>query len=226
MRHQSSADRWPRILILFCSMREKHQVLLAMSIFSSCCYGSVQQLPENIATQLPKDHEAILIETGDFNDDRATDYLVVAVAKAERQKFSSGEPAPKRWLLVFIQAGPGKFALVGRNSEVAFAADYGMQCDPLLDSGGIVAKGPYFTVENSESCGSHWTDYITFRYDKPKGRFVFHKRIFEAWMLNSSTKPDAPALIRSSRKVIVADRTQTILLNDYLPQSDAVQPPK
>jgi len=206
-------------------MCEKHQALLALLIFSSCCHGTEQRLPENIADQLPKDHEALLVETGDFNEDRATDYLVVAGAKSEKRKFSSGEPAPKRWLLAFIQTGPGKFTLSGRNSEIAFAADYGMQCDPLLDSGGVVAKGSYFTVENSEACGAHWTDYITFRYDKQKSRFLFHKRIFEAWVLNSSSKPDAPALVRNSRKVTTMDRAKPILLDDYFP-SGATQSPK
>jgi hypothetical protein len=198
-------------------MFKKQQVLLVLSVFSSCCHASAQQFPENIANQLPKDQEAILIATGDFDEDRATDYLIVTGAKSERLKISSGEPAPKRWLFAFINTGAGRFALSGKNADIAFAADYGMQCDPLLDSGGVVTKGPYFTVENSEACGAHWTDYITFRYEKQNGRFVFHKRIVEAWVLNGSIKPDAPALIRNSRKVTTMDRTKPILLDDYSP---------
>lgn len=205
-------------------MLEKNQAFLTLLIFSPwCSYGSAQLLPEAIAAQLPNAHEAILVEIGDFNEDGAPDYLVVAGAKSEKQKVSSGDSAQKRWLLAFIQTSPGRFTLSGKNSEIAFAADHEMQCDPLLDSGGVATKGSNFTVENSEACGAHWTDYITFKYDKRRNRFVFHKRIFEGWVLNSSTKPDAPALVRRNRVVTTADQNKPVFLDDYSQSSDATQ---
>jgi len=172
-------------------------------------------LPRAITQQLPSGYEVIKSQAGDFNQDELPDYIVIAGDKREKQLAESGEPAPKRWLLAFIQASAGTFKLVGKNQEVAFAADQAMQCDPLLDSGGITTKGLYFTVENSTACGEHWTDYITFKYDKEHGKFLFHKRITEAWKLNSSEEPGADALVRSQRHVTSARANKPIVLNDY-----------
>jgi hypothetical protein len=192
---------------------------IAATLFSlaSFCAGT-EPLPEAIVRQLPQGYEAIMVKTGDFNEDQAKDYLVVVGMKSEKQIVGSGKPAPNRRLLAFIQAGPDNYTLVGENEEVAFAADQAFQCDPLLDSGGIATKGSYFTVENDAACGEHWSDFITFKYDKNRRRFFFHKRIVEVWELNTSTGPDAQALVLRNRKVTSANRSKPIALNAYVAQ--------
>ncbi|MGZ5201903.1 MAG: hypothetical protein ACXWC4_19260 [Telluria sp.] len=107
---------------------------------------------------------------------------------------------------------------MGENEEVAFAADQAFQCDPLLDTGGIATKGAHFTVENDVACGEHWSDFITFKYDKKRRLFFFHKRIVEVWEFNTSTKPDAQALVLRHRKVTAANRSKPVSLNSYSPQ--------
>lgn len=199
-------------------MKQAIQGIAAALFVLASSHAFAESLPQAIVSQLPKGYEAILVQAGDFNQDKAKDYLVVAGMKTENQPGDSGEPAPRRWLLAFIQTSSGKYTLVGKNEKVAFAADQGGQCDPLLDSGGLVTKGPYFTVENSVACGDHWTDDITFKYDKRHGGFLFYKRIFEAWRLNTSTKSDAEALVRSNRTVTSANRDKPIALDNYSPQ--------
>ncbi len=62
--------------------------------------------------------------------------------------------------------------------------------------GGVIAvEGRYFTVENGVACGQHWTDYVTFRLDPAAGRFVFDNERTQSWSLNTSTAPDAEALV-------------------------------
>lgn len=176
------------------------------------------ELPPTIESQIPKGYEAMIIRSADFNDDKARDFLVVAGSKTESKALNAGEPAPRRWLLAFIQNASGGFDLAGKNQFVALAADQGGQCDPILDSGGVAAKGPYVTVENSAACGDHWTDYITFKFDKSTNQFLFHKRIEETWKPNPSNTPGAEALVRQSRKVTGANQASPIGLDNYTPQ--------
>jgi len=175
-------------------------------------------LPPSIERQIPRGYEGIIIRDADFNNDNAKDFLVIAGSKTENKALNAGEPAPRRWLLAFIQTSSGAFNLAGKNQFVALAADQGGQCDPLLDSGGVAVKGPYFTVENSVACGEHWTDYITFKFNQSTSNFLFHKRIVETWESNPSNNPNAEALIRQSRKVTGANQAAPISLDNYTPQ--------
>jgi hypothetical protein len=176
-------------------------------------------LPPAIAQLLPAGYEAVAVQQNDFNADRAVDFVVVAAdSKAEHQAKQAQRAAPKRWLYVFLRAPDGSYRIAGKNPAVAFAADLGGQCDPFLDSGGLAVKGPYFTVENSVACGSHWSDFITFKYDPPTRRFVFHRRVIEVWELNPSTQPGAKALIPAKKIVTSGKRSAPVALDAYVPQ--------
>ncbi|KEZ99396.1 hypothetical protein A11M_0101295 [Xanthomonas vasicola pv. vasculorum NCPPB 895] len=48
-------------------------------------------------------------------------------------------------------------------------------------------------MQNGVACGQHWTDYITFRYDRSRRAFVFHKRVIEAWEMNTQDTRSAQA---------------------------------
>jgi hypothetical protein len=188
-------------------------VLLALAGSSALA----EALPQDIVRQLPRGYEPMKVQIGDFNADQAKDYIVVVAAKSEKHAVESREAAPKRRLLAFIQTGSGSFTLVGQNDEVAFAADQALQCDPFLD-GQIAVKGSFFTVENDVACGQHWTFFITFKYDKKLNRFLFHKEIVEVWELNSSTKPDAEALVLARRSVKAASALRPVFLDTYSPE--------
>lgn len=82
---------------------------------------------------------------------------------------------------------------------------------------GITVKGSYFTVENEVACGAHWTNYITFKYSEPLKNVVFHKRIYENWVMNTSQKPNAEALVLGNRKVTTSEPNAPVLLKDYQP---------
>jgi hypothetical protein len=175
-------------------------------------------LPQDIARQIPAGYAVMTSKSSDFNGDGKVDYVIVISNKNEAQVLAHGSPAPKRPLLVFFQGEAGKFSLESRNDEVVFAADAGGQCDPFMDGAeGLAAKGSFFTVQNAVACGEHWTDFISFRYSTELRHFVFHKRIFESMIFNSSNEPGAEALIPGKRSVTYASKLKPLLLGSYRP---------
>jgi hypothetical protein len=177
-----------------------------------------EPLPPGIVKQLPSGFRVLLFKPADFDADGRTDYIVVTHKTDERDIADRGHQAPRRPLLIFMQAPDGAFQLLTRNDRVVYAINEGGQCDPFLDSSdGLAVKKAFFTVENGVACGQHWSDYLTFRYDPAQKNFVFHKRIVERWDLNPSTAPDAEALVLGHRHVDSANRRTPVLLQDYTP---------
>ena len=114
----------------------------------------------------------------------------------------------------------GSYKLIARNESIVYAADDGgIGGDPFdySDDGGLVAKGKYFTVENSVAGGIHWTDFITFKYNPSLHNFQFHLRVLEYSELNSSTDPNADALVVTSHKEYKSNSKKPVLLSDYKP---------
>lgn len=133
--------------------------------------------------------------------DGAHRFAIVAVAF----KGESRNAARDRPLLVYrLQAG--RWTLVARNDHVVLRADDGGQCDPF-EFGRIVAKGPYFTVENGVGCGiTHFSDLVTFRFDPASRRYAFDNWRTESLAPNPSRNPDAEALVSTGVKVTRARR--------------------
>ena len=123
----------------------------------------------------------------------------------------ASDRAPTRPLLIFEQRPDGSYGLAGRNDKVVMRADdaglAGNGCDPFED-GHIVAKGPYLTVENGVSCGTHWTDYVTFRFDPQLRGYAFDNWRFQSWKLNPKSDPDADALVLDVNRVVRAPKVQ------------------
>ena len=108
------------------------------------------------------------------------------------------------------------FQQTGRNDQVVMRADEGGQCDPFLDGGNTIAvKGPYFTVENGVACGQHWTDYITFRFDDARGRYVFDNERLQSSTMNPSRDPNAEAMVTSVPEVHRGDRAKPVPFTDW-----------
>ncbi len=100
----------------------------------------------------------------------------------------------------------GRWVLVARNDHVVLRADEGGQCDPF-EFGRIIAKGRYFTVENSVACGmAHFTDVVTFRFDAVSRGYVFDNRRTESLVPNPGRDPDAEALVSTGVRVTRAGR--------------------
>jgi hypothetical protein len=136
--------------------------------------------------------------------DATHEYAIVASAS----RGESHRTAHNRPLLIYRLLA-GHWVLVGRNDRVVLRIDEGGQCDPF-EGGRIVAKGRYFTVENAVGCGmTHFTDYVTFRFDPASGGYVFDNLRTESLIQNPSRDPDAEALISTGVRVTCA-RGQTI----------------
>jgi hypothetical protein len=194
----------------------KIAVLLA-PLLASVAY-SQHKVPHTILARLPKGFAVFTALSGDFNADKRLDYVVVLRELNERGYAKRGKPAPRRPLLVFMQATDGKFELVARNERIVFAADEGGQCDPFDEAGpGLAVKGRFFTVQNGVACGQHWTDYYTFKYSAEDRNFLFHSEVFESWIPNPSNDPDAEAMIRGASRVVKGSPDKPVLLGDYKP---------
>ena len=189
---------------------------LTLAVLSAPCVAG--ELPDGVLRLFPDDYLPMTYVPADLNRDGREDYVVVLRSKSEDETLMSGQPAPKRPLLVFLQNDSGAYATFSRNDDVVFAADQGGQCDPFLDGEeGIVVKESYFTVQNSVACGHHWTDYITFRFAPDHGGIVFHKRIIESWIMNPRPSANADALALDQRRVFTARKGKPVPLEKYRP---------
>lgn len=194
------------------------RLIVLLGLLGSTTLTLATTLPPSITPLLPKGFVVFTFLAGDLNNDKKPDYLVVAHNADEEQIAKQTETAPRRPLLVFIQNTDGSYRLAARNDAVVYAINEGGQCDPFMDGeDGLAIKGAYFTVQNGVACGQHWTDFITFKYSPTLNNWVFHKRIFENWIMNPSTKADAEALILDSHKVISGKRDQPVLFQNYQP---------
>jgi hypothetical protein len=172
---------------------------------------SAQQLPQAISRQLPAGYEILASAHASFGSPGRIFYFVVLGRDGERAQWAEAWTARPRPLLIYERRADGGYALAARNDHVALRADEGGQCDPFED-GRIVAKGSYFTVENAVACGSHWTDFVTFRFDPRLKGFVFDNARFESWSMNP--KDDGDALVSDGQHVVRA-KGQVVRFADW-----------
>ena len=146
-----------------------------------------------------------LLATTPARPDAAHRFTIVAAAS----RGESRSAARDRPLLIY-RLRAGRWVLVARNDHIVLRADEGGQCDPF-EYGRIVAKGRYFTVENSVACGmTHFTDFVTFRFDLGAGGYVFDNLRTESLVPNASRDPDAEALVSTGVRVTRAHSPVTV----------------
>ncbi|HWX03477.1 hypothetical protein [Collimonas sp.] len=175
---------------------------LCALLCGGCAAAQAESLPKNIAGQIPAGYTVLSYKSGELNDDRLEDFLVAIHKTDEKTIAEKTGKAPRRPLLLFIQNADGTYALAKRNDHVIFAIDEGGQCDPFEDGyEGLEIKNHYFTIQNGVACGSHWTDFITFRYDPKLRDWIFHKRVSEDWVMNNGRDPNGGMLVLGSRSV-------------------------
>ena len=171
------------------------------AVYAGHAAASKVEIPAQAARLLPPHYDVLGSAAVDPGAPGLRFYVVALGREGESSSPSKGD-APARPLLILRSQG-GYTVLAGRNDTVVLKADEGGQCDPFLDSNGeIAAKGRYFTVENGVACGSHWTDYITFRFDPVSGGFVFDNERSENWVFNPSQDENAEALVRDGPQVV------------------------
>ena len=190
-------------LFLTCSLLISKQVL-------------AEDLPKNISSQMPVGYEVMSYLSGELNDDKLLDYLVVAHKKNEQATFDKTREGSPRPLFIFIQNKNATFSLAKRNDTVVMAINEGSQCDPFGGSEeGLVIKNHYFTVQNSVACGQHWNDFTTFRYDAKLKNWLFHQHSSESWRLNDSDKPNADAFKSNGASIEIANPKKPVLFEQY-----------
>ena len=174
-----------------------------------------EDLPKNISSQMPVGYEVMSYLSGELNDDKLLDYLVVAHKKNEQATFDKTREGSPRPLFIFIQNKNATFSLAKRNDTVVMAIDEGGQCDPFEDGEeGLVIKNHFFTVQNSVACGQHWNDFTTFRYDAKLKNWVFHQNSFQEFSLADLTNPD-DEFAKNKPKVSRANPKKPVLFDQY-----------
>ncbi len=175
------------------------------------------EVPAGVTRQLPPGFVVLGSAAASFGRHAFT---IVALGKRGEDKLPwPVQSAAARPLLLFERRPDGSFQQAGRNDRVVMRADGGGQCDPFLDGGGRIAvKDGFFTVQNGVACGQHWTDYITFRFDDSRGRYVFDNERSESWSLNPSNDPNAEAIIRDGPpRVERGDRVRPVPFDRWRP---------
>jgi len=182
-------------------------------VFSLLAAGSVHaaELPASIARLIPNGFEVLSYEAGQLTDDNRLDYLVVIHHPVDTVQQASTRP-----LLIFTQNIDGTFRLAARNDTVVMQADQGW-CAPFTDSGdsGLAIQDRYFTVQNSVSCGQHWSHYITFHYHVKQHDWLLHNEIAQSWHLNLTG--DGDMLLADPAHVTKADRKRPITFEAWRP---------
>lgn len=199
-------------------MNQKLLKLICLTLSAASGDALAESLPKNILSQIPQGYTVLSSKNGELNNDKLTDFIVV-LRKSNEERYGDRQndaPAPARPLLLFIQNPDGSFTLTKRNDHVVFKIDEGGQCDPFENGAeGLAIKNHYFTVQNSVSCGHHWSVYITFRYAPELHDWVFHKRISESWVMNTSNDPKADAFIPGPRTVVAGKGKPPVLFEKY-----------
>jgi hypothetical protein len=160
--------------------------------------------PQDIVRQLPT--EWTVLATATVSVDRGRRFYLVAMADLASEKKFGSKPWLNRSLWIFEgQRRADRYKFVARNDEIILRPmDGGInQCDPF-EGRTIAIKGAYFTVENAVACGSHWTDYVTFRFDARANGFVFDNWRVEIWSGSRSNDPNAQALVSNGQRVVRA----------------------
>lgn len=172
-------------------------------------------LPKDILNQIPKGLAVLASANGDLNRDGLIDWLVV-LHKKDEKAIAAQSNTPARPLWLFLQTSEGRYKLTRRNDDVvAGVGDY-WQCDSFGDgTGGVVIKNGYFTVEHEIACGAHRTDFITFRYAPDLKDWIFHKRVFENWVMNNGDDANADALKLDARVVETGKGKSPVLFEQY-----------
>lgn len=197
------------------AIRNHSTRLLHAALLCAPTLALAAPLPAAILQQLPAGYAVLSFQSGELDDDKLADFLVV-LRKTDEEAIRKKGAAPARPLLLFLQNKDGGYTLARRNDHLVFKLDEGGQCDPFEDGeDGLVIRKHYFTVQNGVACGQHWTDYTTFRYAPELHDWVFHKRIFESWALNTSKDPNADALVPSGRKVQDGKGKPPVLFENY-----------
>jgi hypothetical protein len=167
--------------------------LLAATISSAAVCDAQTALPKSIRAQLPEGYEVMQSAPGPALGNKRQSFLVVVHHSVDTRENASPRP-----LLIFESQDDGAFKLTARNDVAVLRADEGGQCDPFdEEDDGLAVKGLYFTVQNAVSCGSHWSDFITFRYDVTAGKWLFQSEIVTTSYPLEGT-PDKTSVTRSN----------------------------
>lgn len=168
--------------------------LVAATLSSTAVCQAAVELPKGIQAQLPHGYEVMQYAAGPELGNKRQSFLVVV-----HHAVDTRENASPRSLLIFESQDDGAFKLTARNDVAVLRADEGGQCDPFdEDDEGLAVKGMYFTVQNAVSCGSHWSDFVTFRYDAKAGTWLFQSEIRTA-SYPLEGKPDNTSVIRANK---------------------------
>lgn len=140
-----------------------------------CCVRSINSQAQNKCIQafIPKQYSLLDSASGDLNLDAYPD--LVLILKKDGEDFSSDviDHPEKRPLLFLLGQADGSLKLAARNDNSVYCYDCGgIYGDPYSK---IVIKNGYCSIEHYGGSNWRWTRIITYKFDKPSGKWFLHK---------------------------------------------------
>ena len=181
--------------------------------------GRDDGLPDAIGRQLPAGYVVLETVRGRLTGGVRDDYVVALARPGDVPDNPVGSGPGDGAAAAGIRAlRDGSYALAGRNDALVMRHDQGGQCDPFDPEQGLVMKGVFVTVQNEVACGAHWSDYITFRYDRARGALLFDSDIVHSLKFNPSDAPDADIIVPDGPPVVTrADPHHPVAFSAWKP---------
>jgi hypothetical protein len=182
----------------------RHHLATAAALLAIASPALAQALPAGIKRQVPNNYQVLAAAVSSVTPAHKF-YLVALAARTKSGRSNAGTASSVRPLLIFERRAGERYVLVARNDRVIFKANEGgaAGCDPFAEHT-LAVQGNYFTVEQGVACGSHWTDYVTFRYSLAANGYIFDNWRTESWSLNVPNNSNAPALVSNGQTIVRA----------------------
>lgn len=147
----------------------KLNFLVLFFLISSLAFGQqVEKVPTEINAFIPKGFEVLSLTTGDINNDKLADYVLVCKNKKEAE--DGGLPRP---IMLILQDANKKFKVAKKSEQIIMCVGCGgVMGDPF--SGVEINKDGTFSIQHYGGSSWRWSKDATFRFDAIKNNWVLN----------------------------------------------------
>jgi len=130
---------------------------------------SQEDVPSEVKSFIPANHEVLNFTKGDLNLDSVDDAILILKHKDENTHSDKEFPRP----IYILIAQNGSYQVVATNNNAVMTAhEGGMMGDPF---NGVTIKNGYFSLEYYGGSAWRWSQVVTFKYDKSKNEWFLHR---------------------------------------------------
>ena len=148
-----------------------NRALIIIMLVTATAFCANAQSAKPAEAFIPNGYEKRIFETGDLNQDKIPDAILILTKKNEVD-FSMEKPA-KRPLIILFGKGNNKYVQAGRNDNAVLCYHCGGAFGDPLEN--VVIKNGYFSIEHYGGSRERWSRIITFKYNTRDKNFYLHK---------------------------------------------------